>query len=185
MKTNKTSRPEQYFNRIFSYSQLDEKYRPLARALCSYEFVCQDPMDENRIEDAKGFILSMDGEPDWIPNVFEVIVALAKRMDLDLLYDVSKGRQTGIHIMEMLSSIGLEGYSSVPGSDGEMVPSWNDKDLDETVERLLDRTYSETGEGGLFTLSDAPWDAREKEIWEQMNQWIKENHADRFDLGIA
>lgn len=47
-------------------------------------------------------------------------------------------------------------------------------EIDEKLERLVWRTYSSNGDGGLFPLNFPRSDQRQVEIWYQMNAWLLE-----------
>ena len=47
--------------------------------------------------------------------------------------------------------------------------------VDETIERMMYRTYDYDGRGGLFPLRQPKKDQRKEQLWDQMNDYILEN----------
>lgn len=144
-------------------------YEKLLRYLHKVEFTYVIQKDENR---------AMDGiDLRWrfahnemgyqrIPvclggpcSIFEMMVALALRCEEDYMDDPTVGNRTGQWFWNMIVSLGL----------GSMTDDLFDKrEVDDILDRFLNRYYSPNGRGGLFTVKNCPYDIRELEIWDQM-----------------
>lgn len=102
-------------------------------------------------------------------SCLEMLAALAMRIAnwLD-----GNDSATGYWFHTMIDNLGLDGYNDY---------RWirHARPADE-VERILDiwleRRYGRDGKGGLFPLANPAGDQRNKEIWNQMNQYLAENY---------
>jgi len=130
-------------------------------------------MDENRAKDGNDLryrYMYEHGIANLSPaffmqpcSVLEMMVALAIRMEEQIMSDSEYGDRTGEWFWNMLVSLGLD----------EM----NNKNFDEEytshcVQRLLGREYEPDGHGGLFIVEDCAYDLREVEIWYQMAWYL-------------
>ena len=145
-------------------------YRKLLSFLHSVEFTYVIDFDGNRAQDGidfryrfgheHGFSQSMirtclDDRPC---SVLEMMVALAYKVEEQIMDNNEYGNRTGQWFWNMIVSLGL-GYM-------------NDLDFNESaayrvISKFLDRRYSPDGKGGLFTIENCPYDMRDVEIWSQ------------------
>ena len=189
-----------YYDWLVSIIDNDEYqcdwYQELLHKLYSVKFRWTIPMDENRAEDGmdlrdkflrdnelKGWYQS-DAFP-YYPTVLEVLVALACRMEDDILFDPEYGDRTWEWFWMMMQNLGLD----------EMDDSNFDEDeVDEILDIFMDRRYGRDGKGSLFPskigqksgefsghFQNQKWsesgqfDLSRVEIWYQMNYYIEEN----------
>lgn len=126
--------------------------------------------DDNRGEDGKELreeFLDEFGysEPDW-PEVdasmFEVLIALSRRAAYN-----SYGTPAS-WFWKMLENLGFRHYSDA-NYNNEI-----EEEVDEVLQIVLDRTYSEDGRGGLFPLRSPHLDQRRIELWYQLSAYILE-----------
>lgn len=90
-------------------------------------------------------------------SVLEMMVALAFRIEEQIMDDSEEGNRTGQWFWTMISNLGLGGMS-----DQKF-----DKDYCEfVIDRFLKREYEPNGKGGLFSIKDDR-DMRTAEIWYQ------------------
>jgi hypothetical protein len=147
-------------------------YWNLARALFTTEFVWFVPNDDARCDDGKELRVEflMDAEipevdPAWMDqgcSYLEMLIALARRM----AYQMDMRPKDAFWIL--ISNIGLtECNDSYQGHIPEIV--------EEVTDQLTFRTYSPSGQGGLFPLRYPYEDQTKVEIWYQMNAYILEN----------
>ena len=128
--------------------------------------------DRNRRDDGEDLRLAyMDGGEDRIPSdvpisVLEVIVALAIRIDLDIMGEPGK-RDPGKWFNLMLKNLGID-YMTDRYFDGGKI--------DMVIERWLDREYDMNGQGSLFPLTKCRLNQRGISIWDQACQYIVENY---------
>ena len=80
----------------------------------------------------------------------------------------------------MLENLGLDGLS-----DDNWVYPDSDFRVKDIIIRMLDRTYTRNGFGGLFPLTDGRCeDQRKIEIWKQMNTYFIEKYGVEEDLDL-
>lgn len=158
-------------------------YRGLLYTLFAKDFYCFVANDANRSSD--GIYLRQDylesiGVNDEEHHdervalngpcrMLEMMVALAKRCEDDIMYDPKKKDRTRDWFFVMIKNLGLDIYTDA---------NFN-CESQEAINRVLDcvieRTYTEKGEGGLFPLKNPKRDQRKVEIWFQLAAWLDEN----------
>lgn len=150
-------------------------YRKLLIHLHKTDFRYSITRDKNRAKDGADlryrFALTQyyDTEPDYILDmlegpcsVFEMMVALAIRCE-ETMDDPDVGDRTGQWFWGMIVSLGLGGM---------LDNRYDDRVVDDVIERFLDRDYEPDGSGGLFTIDNCRRDLRDVEIWNQMWWYI-------------
>ena len=111
--------------------------------------------------------------------VFEVLICLAR--ELDSMLNMEPESQIKKYFSVLMNNAGFDFYDEEDwDSDSEKVEKYWKKVLD----RVLDRTYSADGKGGLFPLKEAnAQDSGEyisgqnqlqRSLWEQMQYWADE-----------
>lgn len=171
MAIRKLKREELYFNTLYDkvLSGVPTSYQNVCKLLYDTPFEYSVFMDKNRYSDGLSLRdrLGFD-DIDSPCNCLEVIVALAERMETDIMTDPLFGDRTSQWFMSMLTSLGLSRYDD---------SCYNDKTCWKIVDKWLHREYSKNGKGGLFTFrKPVPYDPREAEIWALMNWWISERY---------
>lgn len=198
MQQKKTIK-EEYF--LWLYKLVDGRkrsYRKLCRVLFDKRFRWSVHNDDNRGQDGLDlrdlFIeenaldeshleVSYFLKGEW--NMFEVMVALAQRIN-DVTYDLkTQENKTPKWFMEMIQNLRLERFSdNYSRFDGSSYPI--DKGFDivtyqeicDILENLLDRTYDFYGNGSLFPLKrKPPQDMSKVEIWYQLMLYLDENYG--------
>lgn len=171
----------EYFNWLCHIVCGDDRFRlksycNLLNVLYDREFVWYIPNDENRAEegitlrsrfacdigyDQNEIFICMSGPC----TVLEMMVALAIRCEENIMDDPEIGDRTTQWFWGMVCSLGLldmcDGY-------------FNINNVDHILDIFLDRQYSRTGEGGLFTIKNCTSDLRDIEIWHQLC-WYLDN----------
>ena len=147
-------------------------YRKLLTHLHNIEFIYSIPRDKNRASDGEHlryrFALYEDCEElyDYLDDpcsVLEMMIALAIRVEENILANPEIGDRTSQWFWEMVTNLGL----------GSMTDQHYDRDyVNEAVERLLYREYEPDGKGGLFRIRNCEYDLRDVEIWCQFNYYI-------------
>lgn len=183
-KRRKTLR-ESYFDWL--YKQIDghrRSYIKLCRILYDKKFRWSVALDDNRCEDGldlrRQFADGMDETHLEVQyflkgdcTVFEMMVALAIRMN-DQIYDLnSQENKTPKLFQELLGNLGmLHFYDALHLSVTDEVR------IDQILEILMDRTYGRDGSGSLFPLKRRPpKDMSRVEIWYQMMAYLNENYG--------
>lgn len=116
-------------------------------------------MDRNRVQDAlafrRRFILIDLGHP---VGVLEVMVALAERLETDIMSGTVDHDRTAEWFWSMFECLGL-----LDSSD----EVYDERYVDGVLSRFINRKYSKNGRGGLFSVNDPSIDMREYELWFQ------------------
>lgn len=133
------------------------------------QFIEEQGLDESHLE-----VISLMKKPC---TIFEVLIALAKRMN-DIMYDLNDQRdKTPKWFHTMLLNLGLNVYTD-DYNLGDRFPEMTEIKIDDILETLMDRTYDFYGHGGLFPLKSRPRKHQaEVEIWYQLMEYLDENHG--------
>lgn len=150
-----------------------DNYNRLMTMLASIDFFYLLSMDENRAKDGIGLreLYSAEHGVGFVFNyrpcsILEMMIALAMRCDLEIMYDFEVGSQASKWFWSMIDNLGLSAY--------------DDEHFDEdavalTLHKLLYREYGSHGEGGLFYVRNPRRDLRDVDIWYQMQWYLVEN----------
>ena len=148
-------------------------YWMLACALFRKEFTWFVHNDDNRVEDGRelreDFLEEMSIERDqlWMEegcSMLEMLVALSRRAAFEASEDPFEW------FWVLIDNLGLRPYV-----DEEFSEDYN-VDVDIILDRVINRTYSADGRGGLFPLRYAKEDQRKVEIWYQLAAYLLENN---------
>lgn len=139
------------------------------KQLYKAEFVWIVPNDDNRVEDGRDLRLRfmedeniVDVDPEWLGfgcSFLEMLIALAKVLSFET------NKTSRFWFWHLLENIGLDSYTDNRFEEGY---------VDEVVERVTFRKYTEDGRGGLFPLNQAEEDQRKVELWYQLNAYLRE-----------
>ena len=154
---------------------LANNYEKLLSAMFHKEFRWTLEYDENRAEDGLGlrrlftkeFRISAKNEPNWAQNgcsVLEMLISLAKKCEDELIYNPDVGDRTDKIFWTMLENLGLDIYDDY---------GFYADEVDEILERFLDRKYAPDGSGNIFILRR--YDPRKIDLWLQMNLYLREH----------
>lgn len=110
-------------------------------------------------------------------SVFEMIIALAQRIN-DLMYDLNKQEdQTPRWFTEMLNNLGLDILAD-NYTPKERFDNVTESRIDEIISVLVSRKYDRYGQGGLFPLKRRPpTDQARQELWYQLMLYLDENYG--------
>lgn len=128
------------------------------------------PTDENRAMDGirlrylfdKNYASSHKSEA----NILEVLIALAKRCEEDIMQDPDKGDRSSLWFWTMFINLGLDEY---PDHKFEITAVMN------ILERFLNREYTREGYGSIFYTTREDRDFRDADLWYQM-AWYLDEH---------
>lgn len=172
------SKPLDELYLVWLYSQVGDPevknrtrtYWRLLKLLFTKEFVWLVPNDDNRIEDGKDLryeFVDQSGLADvdlhWIHmgvSMLELLVGLSRR--LAFMTDC----EPRDCFWTLIENIGLRDYN-----DGYR---FSDHEVEYVLDKIIWRTYDETGRGGLFPLKSAEEDQRGVELWYQMSAYVLE-----------
>lgn len=165
---------EMYFKWL--YSQVDTSreghtYWDIARLLYKKEFVWTIPNDDNRAEDGRELrreFIELNRirrvDENWLTlgcSMLELLIALSRRLEFET-EDV--GSEVWFRIL--MSNLGLLNYYDAR--------AFSANEVDETLDRVIWRTYDSTGRGGLFPLKQPRENQKTVEIWYQMSAYLLE-----------
>lgn len=154
----------------------DSGFRPLMFELYRRNFYSTIEMDQNRILDGlalrKRFFeeTGIFVDPSEPCSVLEMLIALAQRIEIDIMWDPEQGDRTAKWFWEMMANLGLDIFYD------EFDPEYDYYAIDCIMNTFLGRSYSPSGIGGLFPLRNPQQDQRTVEIWYQMNRYFIENY---------
>lgn len=131
------------------------------------EFRYSMSRDSNRAEDGidlrrrflYDYVDDVDMTIEHPCSVLEMMVALAIRCEECIMDDADKGDRTGQWFWTMITNLGL----------GSMTDDrFDERCVDDVIERFLNREYEPNGRGGLFYIRNCDQDLRSVEIWYQL-----------------
>lgn len=153
-------------------------HRHLLKYIHDIEFFYVLDMDSNRAEDGMDLRhrFAYDNEypygtvERYLGNrpcsVLEMMIALALRVEEQIMDDPEYGDRTGQWFWNMISSLGLGGMTD---------ERFDKRYVDDVIYDFLYRQYSPDGAGGLFTIHDKTKpDMRDVEIWYQCMWYLNE-----------
>lgn len=150
-------------------------YRKLLFLLHGEEFTYTMAMDGNRYDDGINLRYRFADESGYADvvvakylddcpcSILEMMVALAIRLEENIMADPVIGDRTSEWFWVMISNLGL-----IDMDDG----NFNCYHAASIIKRFLNRDYAPNGEGGLFVLADCKYDLRDVEIWYQANWYL-------------
>lgn len=165
---------EEYFEWLYNMmcnmkGPYSNNYRKLLSYLHSVEFVFIIPRDVNRARDGidlrRRFIEDADECLDGPCSILEMMIALALRCEETIMDDPRIGDRTAQWFWGMIVNLGINSM------DDE---HFDEKYVEQTIERFLSRNYEPDGTGGLFTVRNCDRDLRDVEIWYQLC-WYLDN----------
>lgn len=169
---------ERYFQWIccIALSKDSIHYQSLLRYLYNKPYRYTHPRDANReadgIELRYRFAYSMGVAPAEVAcelddkpcSMLEMMIALAIRCEENFMRNFEIGDRTYEWFQDMIYSLQIAQNDFV----------FNERYVDQAVERFLNRDYAPDGLGSLFHLKHPYGDMRQVEIWDQAMWWISE-----------
>lgn len=128
--------------------------------------------DKNRASDgldlrADYYDVSGDyADKDGPCSILEMMIALAKRCENELMYDPEKGDRTELWFWIMIDNLGLENMDDY---------AYDEEYCDFVLNRFLDREYESDGYNGPFFIHGFDKDMRKLELWYQLNFYLENN----------
>lgn len=145
-------------------------YSKLLKKLFDTEFYSDNLMDTNREADALELREKFDIA--WARNyhkpisVLEVMYALAYRLNDSLLWNPDYGDRTALWFWTMVDNLEFD----IMDDD-----NYDDDFVEIRLDIILGRQYDEDGIGSLFPIPGWNRDARELDIWYQMQAFLQLN----------
>lgn len=174
-----------YFNWLYKMVESNGHFRALCNELFTIEFTFSVERDANRQADGRDLrvifcneyaipIESLDMELSTHCSVFEMLLALARRINSDVMYQADKGDRTADWFFRMVKNMTNELGMMRGISDEYWGPRSKDY-VDRVVSNWLDRQYDDRGIGSIFPLQKAQEGYQKTEIWYQMQAYLMEN----------
>lgn len=117
----------------------------------------------DRFCEENGVVCSNDVFPKEC-SVLEMMIALAVRMEDEIMYDPELGDRSAKWFWIMMENLYLMSETNEVYEKGY---------VDSRIDIFLNRTYGRDGQcGGLFNVPHHRKDFRKTEIWYQMNWWL-------------
>lgn len=177
-----------YFNWLCVLTRMDRNYIFLAHILHSMSFYSLVNHDSNREKDGirlrATWLDLMDEEADALGvgrplyppdsldgpcSVFEMMIALAMRLESDIMQNDTIGPRGAMWFWAMLENLGLSNLD-----DRHPI---NENAVRTVVQNMLDRNYDRYGVGGLFPIRNPSEDQSQVELWRQAQAWLQENYT--------
>lgn len=159
-------------------------YKGLLYTLFAKDFYCFVANDSNRSSDGiylrREYLEAIKANDDehgveWTAltgpcRMLEMMIALAKRCEDDIMYDPKKKDRTRDWFFVMIKNLGLDIYTDAN------FDYLSQEQINRVLDTVIERTYTKKGEGGLFPLKEPKQDQRKVEIWFQLTAWLNENY---------
>lgn len=158
-------------------SDPSQTYSLLLEQLFRKEFYWSIEHDDNRTHDAlrlRELFLYQFGGRDIVggASVLEIMVVLSDK----LAYDMSEvSDDVAFWFRDILSNLNLDRYTD----EYYLSDYTTNSQVDNIINRVLNRRYKENGEGGFFPLNNPPSDQRGVELWDQVSSYILEQSGYR------
>lgn len=149
-------------------------YQRLLWKLYTTDYIWELDYDENRavdglylrreFEQQSGYLATVDRNKQC--SVLEMLIALARRAEEDIMHDPDYGDRSGTWFWTMLQNLGLDIYDDY---------HWFEKEVDKILDVFLHRRYEKNGFGGAFPVRKPNRDLRKTDLWWQMNAYLEEH----------
>lgn len=178
--TNGGTLDDVYFEWLYNIVAVSRNRNPsnsywnLCRKLYTTEFIWYVANDDNRVEDGRELRFEFfDKENieidravmDWTElgcTMLELLIVLARMAAFETDKPVAEWFWRLMHNLE------LERYSD------DIYEISIQEEVEEVLERVVNRTYSPDGVGGLFPIRHPARDQRNIELWDQMSAYLLE-----------
>lgn len=164
-----------YLKFLMDLVRVDNEFTLLCSKLLDMSFTYDPHMitDRNRADDGwdlRGLFLDRHGYFVDLgivgPSVLEVLVALAIRIDKDIMGEPGE-KDPSKWFELMLENLGLSYMNDHYYDAGK---------IEKVIHTWLKRQYKKNGEGSLFPLKNMNLDQRGIAIWDQMTEYMVENY---------
>lgn len=152
--------------------------------LFNIDFYWVIPNDENRAWDGFDLRLQFAYERNrpldfWVGtlsancSMLEMMIALAKRMEVEIMYDPDFGDRTPLWFWTMFRNLGLENETNSAFCDTFLTHC---DTLRKKSDTFCSRKYDKNGRGSLFFVQNSAKNMPKIEIWYQMQYFLEENY---------
>ena len=159
--------------KLFIFPEIEDarSYQKIISFLYQAEFYWTIDHDENRAYDGLALreLYSDDTglrcEKCGECSVLEMMVALAKSCEEDIMRDPEIGDRTYVWFWEMMTNLGFDALDDY---------YYNERSAEIILNRFLSRQYDPDGFGGPFYIPGVKEDLRTVELWYQLNFYMVE-----------
>lgn len=164
--------------RLIGDDYIAANYQKLLRKLYSMEYVWELVYDKNRAADglylrkifdaemgSTGILQPKMSESPAPCSVLEMLIALARSAENNIMHDPDYGDRSPIWFWEMLENLGLDIYDDY---------NYYESEVDKIMDIFLHRRYATNGVGGAFPVTKPAQNMRQKDLWWQMNAYLEE-----------
>ena len=169
-----------YFSWLVNKVQIDDMHWCLMRRLHQKDFFWLESVshDANREQDGMDLREDFADDSEWRKedilealagpcSVLEMLVALAMRIERDIMYTPDDGDRTGEWFKLMLDNMKL-----LPMTDTDYFQPY----VDQILEDIMSRHYKKNSKGSIFPVKNTQGkDWRNTEIWMQMMAYFNEH----------
>ena len=149
-------------------------YQKLLRQLFDTAYYWEISFDGNRASDGLNLRKCFGHEIGYIDfslpqecSVLEMLIALAKRTEDDIMHDARIGDRTSYWFWTMIENLDLDIYDDY---------SYDSEAIDYKLKVFMHHEYAPDGNGGLFPCYGIKADMRRTDLWWQLNQFLIENY---------
>lgn len=158
---------------------IEMNYQKLLDKLYRTVYIWELDYDKNRAVDGlylrrefmdQGGFWNGCGVADQDCSVLEMMVALARRAEHDIMYDPEIGDRTGLWFWTMIENLHLDIYDDF---------HWFEDEVNRILDVFLHHKYEENGHGGAFPTQKVTHkvthDLRKTDLWWQLNVYLEEH----------
>lgn len=156
---------------------IEGNYQRLLNKLYRTDYIWELDYDRNRAADGlflRKLFLKETGFPaetdvqNRCCSMLEMLVALARKAEDDIMYNPDFGDRTGYWFWIMIQNLGLDIYDDSYYFEAE---------VDRILDVFVHHRYAKNGtSGGAFPVRTKEKDLRKTDLWWQMNSYLEENY---------
>lgn len=168
--------PDAYFCclvRLIDDGFIEGNFQRLLWKLYTTDFYYELDYDKNRAADGL-YLRKTYGQklgiciPDRPCSVLEMMIALAKKAEDDIMHDPDYGDRTGRWFWVMMENLGLDMCDDM---------NYNEGYVDRVLDTFMHHRYAPNGgAGGMFSIRKCCRDLRKTDLWWQLNAYFEENY---------
>ena len=165
---------DRYFDWLIDLVNADDILR-LCEIMDGLDFTWTIPLDENIMYhafDLREMYSDETGRDSGRQMVscslFEAIVGLAFRCDIDVMYEPRIGHRYSVWFHFFLENL-FDGHLRTAEEEA------SEEEIIDICVRFMNRDYDADGYGGMFPIRKDKRDQRRVHLWLQMNMWLVEN----------
>ena len=177
----------EYYSWLLDFVNLSDQFNGQTfsntmKILMDREFVWSVRNDDNRAFDgldlrlyfAYDFEYPLDIWCGYLPDycsVLEMMVALARRCEIEIMRDPDYGDRTPVWFWEMMKNLGLEYYND---DNYDENPEKSREEIEKILDIFLGRKYKKDGTGNIFVTKNSGIKMPSTEIWYQLQYDLDE-----------